>query len=195
MVGGQIWVKRVRCVGSDVLEHVVPRGRQPRYGQGSSHVPVVKLGATLGVMESKSRRPGRMWEPHNGTGRPVYAGPATACLHIYGILKASSHSKAMPITAVLVPLTQWGPCVVTWRCSTGSNAQEAAAQEEQELSSKPVSAVPEAEPARLMYMRVMAELDAEDDTVDAGEIEIDNITGTRLAIQPGIHFLFGLLRP
>jgi hypothetical protein len=29
-----------------------------------------------------------------------------------------------------------------------------------------------------MYMRVMAELDAEDDTVDAGEHEIVNITGT-----------------
>jgi hypothetical protein len=51
-------VKRVRCVGSDVSEHVVPRGRQPRYGQGSSHVPVVKPGAMLGVMESESRWPG-----------------------------------------------------------------------------------------------------------------------------------------
>ncbi|KAJ7249359.1 hypothetical protein C8J57DRAFT_1239813 [Mycena rebaudengoi] len=56
-VGSRIWVKHVRCVGSDVSEHVVPHGRQPRYGQGSSHVPMVKPGATLGVMESKSRRP------------------------------------------------------------------------------------------------------------------------------------------
>ncbi|KAJ7258844.1 hypothetical protein C8J57DRAFT_1233840 [Mycena rebaudengoi] len=56
-IGGRIWVKRVRCVGSDVSEHVVPRDRQPRYGQGSSHVPVVKPGTTLGVIESESRRP------------------------------------------------------------------------------------------------------------------------------------------
>ncbi|KAJ7257446.1 hypothetical protein C8J57DRAFT_1235161 [Mycena rebaudengoi] len=56
MVGGRIWVKRVRCVRSDVSEHVVPRGRQPRYGQGSSHVPVVKPGVTLGVMGFESQQ-------------------------------------------------------------------------------------------------------------------------------------------
>ncbi|KAJ7235925.1 hypothetical protein C8J57DRAFT_1248026 [Mycena rebaudengoi] len=53
MVGDQIWVKHVQWVRSDVLEHVVPRSHQPHYGQGSSHVPVVNPGATLGVVESK----------------------------------------------------------------------------------------------------------------------------------------------
>ncbi|KAJ7233816.1 hypothetical protein C8J57DRAFT_1249710 [Mycena rebaudengoi] len=59
-VGSRIWVKRVRCDGSNVSEHVVPCGRQPRYGQGSSHVPMAKPGATLGVMKSEWRRPARV---------------------------------------------------------------------------------------------------------------------------------------
>jgi hypothetical protein len=85
-------VKHVQCVGSDVSEHVVPRGHQPFYGQGSSHVPVVKLGATLGVMESA-------WCVFVGCVRGIWSVEA---LHLVHHIRWGIHSACGSPTALAI---------------------------------------------------------------------------------------------
>ncbi|KAJ7256050.1 hypothetical protein C8J57DRAFT_1473109 [Mycena rebaudengoi] len=96
-----------------------PRGRQPRYGQGSSHVQMAKPGVTLGVMKSELWRPGegyiecggvasgpsyplgrtqRMWEPHTAhVGAPHRVRSALTLLHSPSLAVATAAAPTLAL--------------------------------------------------------------------------------------------------